>query len=218
MAPFVDFEAVRENVSLEQAMSYLGLKVKKQGDVFRGPCPSCQKGGDRALAITPGKGFYCFHVKKGGNDSTALVAHVRGISQREAGAELQERFLGTDTSSTASSTATGSNSRSTKTESEQGMQPIHTLTNDHEVIELLGLSKAVCNRIGIGYDVKGEMKGRIAFPLRLPDGTLVGYLGLATTAEMEPLILLTPDLDSKLASEKNGDDVRKFLRLAVNNG
>jgi hypothetical protein len=213
MAPQIDFAAIKEAVSLEQAKDYLGLSMKFVAGQFRSGCPTCKAGGDRALAITPNKGFYCFHVKKGG-DVIALVSHIRGCSQREAAVELQEQFLRSDTSAARRNTTT-----STKPErAPGGMQPIRTLTNDHEVIELLGLSKTVCNKIGIGYDVKGEMKGRIAFPLRLPDGTLVGYLGLATTAEMEPLILLTPDLDSKITPETKGDDVRKFLRLAVNNG
>jgi hypothetical protein len=31
--------------------------------------------------------------------------------------------------------------------------------------------------IGIGYCKRGMMKDRVAFPIRLPNGKLVGYIG-----------------------------------------
>jgi len=220
---FVDFAAIKEAVSIEEGIAFLGLKMKREGEQFRSPCPVCKKGGDRALVVTPSKGFYCFGAKKGG-DIIAFVAHIKDCGQREAGSMLQEQYC-TDTSTSTRNSTSSDNTRSKAAPpTNGGLEPLAYLSTEHPVIEALKLSETVCQALGIGYAPKGKMRGRIAFPLRLPDGTLVGYLGLATTAEMTPLILLPENLEERIApptkeeKPKPADDVRNFLRLAVNNG
>ena len=89
--PFVDFAELKTRVSIEQATQMLGLNLTPHGSQHRGPCPVCKTGGDRALVVTPAKGlFYCFAAKSGG-DAIALVAHIRGISVKDA-AWLQSRI------------------------------------------------------------------------------------------------------------------------------
>ena len=51
--PFVDFAELKTRVSIEQAMQMLGLKLVMHGSQYRGACPACQTGGDRALIVTP---------------------------------------------------------------------------------------------------------------------------------------------------------------------
>jgi CHC2 zinc finger len=87
----MDFQEIKVAVSLEKAAESLGLQLKPSGGAFRCACPKCE-GSDRQLVITPGKGWYCFNAKRGG-DVIALVAHVKGIGQREAAAALVEQFL-----------------------------------------------------------------------------------------------------------------------------
>ena len=90
--PFVDFAELKTRVSIEQAIQMLGLKLTPAGNQFRGPCPACKAGGDRALVVTPAKGlFYCF-AKKVGGDAIALTAHIRGASVKEAAEELSRAF------------------------------------------------------------------------------------------------------------------------------
>lgn len=215
----IDFAAVKAAVTFEDAIQHLALNMKKQGKTFRSPCPSCQRGDDRSLAVTPGKGYFC-HAQEKGGDVIAFVAHIRKCSQREAGAELQERFLG----QSEKPRLQAPKAQATEPPPTDGLQPLAYLTHDHPVIEALQLSGAVCQAIGIGFANKGKMRGRVAFPLRLPDGTLCGYLGLATTADMEPLILLPENLEERCSAPRKteekpqSDDVRRFLRLAVNNG
>lgn len=79
----VQFSDVKARVSLEDAARLLGLKLKQSNHQMRGPCPACPNGGERTLVITPGKGFYCWSVKKGG-DCIALAAHVRQCSPKDA--------------------------------------------------------------------------------------------------------------------------------------
>jgi hypothetical protein len=88
----VDFTAVKAAVSLEKAAEFAGLELTRNGGAYRCACPQCQKGGDRGLVITPGKGWYCFGVQKGG-DAIALVAHVKDIGQREAAELLHAAFM-----------------------------------------------------------------------------------------------------------------------------
>lgn len=80
MSTFVDFEALKSRVKIEQTIPLLDLRMRQHGEQYRGPCPACKNGGDRALAINSGKqSYYCFPQKKGG-DLIALVAHVRGMT------------------------------------------------------------------------------------------------------------------------------------------
>src|SRR5260370_24030725 len=66
--PFVDFAELKTRVSIEQTMQMLGLTLTLHGSQYRGACPVCKTGGDRALIVTPAKGlFYCFAKKIGGN-------------------------------------------------------------------------------------------------------------------------------------------------------
>jgi DNA primase len=89
----VDYDAIKQAVSIEKAARFLGLELKKHGDTFRCACPVCQQGGNRCIVITPAKAvWYCFGIKKGG-DCIYLTAHIKGIKQSEAAALLQETFM-----------------------------------------------------------------------------------------------------------------------------
>jgi DNA primase len=92
MQTFIDYAAIKAAYSFEEAVRFLGLAVEKSGDQFRGPCPVCKTGGPRGLAITPGKGFYCFGAKKGG-DVISLIAHIKGIGQKDAALLIQELLV-----------------------------------------------------------------------------------------------------------------------------
>jgi hypothetical protein len=88
----VDFAKLKEQVPIQQAAELLGLDLVPDGQAFRCPCPQCQRGGDRAIVITPAKkAYYCFAEKKGG-DCIALVAHVKGMGQRQAAEWLLEQL------------------------------------------------------------------------------------------------------------------------------
>lgn len=68
------------------------------------------------------------------------------------------------------------------------------------------------------------MNGRVVFPLRLGDGTLVGYIGLATKADQVPLLKFPDNLAEKCGAggivkeaepepPKSKDELRKLLRV-----
>ncbi len=100
------FEKIKANVGYLKVFDFLGLQMKPAnsptaGHQYRGPCPVCQRGGDRILVYTIGRASWCCHSnvcspkgqRKKGGDIIGLVAHVKGIKQTEAAKLLQDAFM-----------------------------------------------------------------------------------------------------------------------------
>src|ERR1700712_478258 len=175
MTKFVDFQEIKQRVSIEDAVKMLGLQMKPGNNQLRGPCPACKEGGDRALVITPSKSaFYCFADKKGG-DQIALVAHIQGMAVRDAAL-----FLAGDNRTSNSTVGTSQ----TVPEGESGKQgdrtlaPLSYLEADHPAVDAVGFDADFCKKHGIGYAGKGLMRGTVAIPFRDEHGTLLGYVGV----------------------------------------
>lgn len=67
---FIDFQALKQEIKIEDTVPLLGLKVSRFNDQMRGPCPTCKSGGDRALVITAAKSvYYCFAASEGSVNS-----------------------------------------------------------------------------------------------------------------------------------------------------
>lgn len=186
MGRFVDFAELKRRVSIEQVARMLRLQTKQEGDRLRAPCPACQKGDDRAIVITPAKEvFYCHAIGMGG-DCIRLAAHIREEPLPDAAAWIQAQ-LGEPTV-TGSSTVTGNstptvNSNATAeprlTKEDAALAKIAArLDPEHPVLAKLGLSTATAEKLGIGVDNRGVMRGRLCLPL-YEDGQLVGFLGLS---------------------------------------
>lgn len=161
---FIDFAELKEKVSIEDVISMLGLEMKESGEQLRGACPACD-GSDRSLVVTPSKQvFYCHEAKKGG-DLISLAAHIRMCGMKDAGQIIYDCFCSV-ADRPPEKTGTGK------------FQPLAYLEHDHEAVSALGLDVETAVRLGIGYAKKGMMRGKIAVPIRLEDGTLVGYIGI----------------------------------------
>ena len=163
----IDFTQLKKDVPIAMAASLLGLTVKQDGNQLRSACPACEKGGDRAIVITPEKGvFYCFADKKGG-DQIALVQHVLSLGTKQAGEFLAGKTEGVQTSP-----------EKKKGDEPFVLSPLSYLEVEHELVTALGFPTDVCEAVGIGYAPKGVMRGHVAIPIRLPNGKLVGYIGI----------------------------------------
>lgn len=168
---YVDFHALKQRVSVEAAAEMLGLELVQEGSQLRGPCPRCGEGGERALVVTPGKGFYCFAGNLGG-DCISLAAHVLNRSMKEAAAHILEQLT------------TTAPARAEEVASEpKPLEPLAYLIHDHAEVQALGVDAETAAELGIGYAKKGIMRGRVAIPIRTDDGTLVGYCGYAPQAD-----------------------------------
>jgi DNA primase len=190
--PFVDFAELKTRVSIEQAAQMLGLTLTLHGSQYRGACPVCQTGGDRALIVTPAKGlFYCF-AKKTGGDVIALTAHIRGIPVKEAADHL-DRTFGT----VQNSTGTVSKRHATAPQApEARKQPAFDpeayaarLDASHASLAPLGLSAETLKAWKAGYSNSGTNRGRLAIALHDRDGNTIGFAGRALGNEQPTLII-----------------------------
>ena len=176
----IDFAQLKKDVPIENAVAFLGLNLKPEGQQLRGACPTCKKGGDRTLVVTPSKGvFYCFTDKKGG-DMLALVAHIQNVPIKEAGQFIADKVKAPHTVP-----------EKKKGEEAVSLQPLEYLDMGHEAVVAVGFPEEVCKAVGIGYATKGLMRGYVAIPIRLPNGTLIGYAGIMETAKLPPTWRLT---------------------------
>lgn len=178
---FFDFEDIKSRVSLSKAAALLGLKMVRSGAQLRGPCPVCKGGGDRALVITEGKGYFCFSAKAGG-DQIALVAHIRDLAVKDAAAWLSGSTQEAPTVPVTVPPAHG-----------KVLEPLGYLEFDHAAVVAIGFDVEVAKRLGIGFAGRGMMRGTVAVPIRDEHGTLIAYIGIEGAR-------LAPDLMSNVVA------------------
>lgn len=174
---FIDFQYVKDRVPILDAAKFLQLELKESnGEVhqYRAPCPSCKAGGDRALAITPGVGYYCNAARRGG-DQIAIVAHVKGVGFRQAAELLFNHF---QLKAPPQAQAPAPSAPPATAPVATGLKPLENLDAAHELVKAINLPDTVAIKLGAGYCNKGLMRGYVALPLRLPTGQLVGYIGV----------------------------------------
>lgn len=176
MRTFIDFAEVKERVSFADAVSHLSLELRRSGNQWRGPCPTCQSGGDRALVVTEGKGFFCFAQKKGG-DQIALAAHILELSVKDAAQELAKR-AGMVTDREDRSTTVSRTVPESEGAGGSKLSPLSYLEHEHDAVVAIGFDPIVAKDLGIGYAPRGIMRGTVAVPIRDEDGILRGYIGI----------------------------------------
>lgn len=175
VSTFIDFEEVKAANPIAEVAERLGLALKKSGQQLRGPCPSGE-GGERGLVITPAKAvWYSFGLQQGG-DVLALVELVNECSTKEAA-----QFLAGNTVPLEKRTTL----HSKESAAERGFRPLDYLEPDHPAVEALGMEAEDALALGVGYAPRGVLRGFVAVPIRLEDGTLSGYIGI-TEAKLPP--------------------------------
>jgi DNA primase len=186
--PFIDFAELKERVRIEDAIPKLGLELKQRNGQWRGPCPVCQSGGERALVVTPARqAFYCFGGKTGG-DVIALAAHIRDCSVKDAAAFLAGNSAVPARNSTSSRNGSSTVPEERSKEAARSLQPLTYLQPAHQAVQALGLDEPTCDAFGAGYAPKGVMRGRLAIPIHDWAGTLLAYCGRSVKGESPTLI------------------------------
>ena len=190
--PFIDFAELKKSATMERTLEFLRLQTKQEGSQLRAPCPACAHGGDRAIVITPSKQmFYCF-AKKTGGDAIALVAHIRGISVKDAADELNRAF-----GTVQNSTGTVSKSRATAPQAQEARkQPAFDpeayaarLDASHASLAPLGISSETLRDWKAGYSNSGTNRGRLAIALHDRDGNVLGFAGRSLGDEQPSLTI-----------------------------
>jgi CHC2 zinc finger len=190
-AAYVDFAKLKERVRIEQLIPILSLTLKQNGPQYRGPCPTCRQGGDRALALNSDKrSYYCFAQGKGG-DIISLVAHIRGMTQREAALYIEQQH---GTADPKPAPAASNTAPSPAAQQARELKPLDYLQYT-EAVGGLGVSEATCKAWGAGFAPKGIMRGRFAVPIHDRQGTLLAYVGVAVTEEQSPKLLFPNGFD-----------------------
>jgi DNA primase len=165
----VDFAEVKSANPIEKVVALLNIEVTKQRNgQLRGCCPIHGGNDPRGFVITPAKGlWYCFKGC-GGGDGIALVAKVKKISPKEAaewlsvGGTVQEPVP----------------DRVPVPQSGSGFKELDYLEPDHAAVDAVGFDVETAKALGIGHAPKGILRGTVAIPIRLSDGTLAGYIGI----------------------------------------
>lgn len=165
--PFVDFASIKQDYPIQEVATALGLELEERNGQLRGKCPSGE-GDERGLVITPSKGlFFSFPQSKGG-DCISLVSFVKDMSTKDSARWIVET-LGGSSATTEENTEQGKGA---------GLKELDYLQHDHPAVESLGFESSDAKLFGIGYAPKGIMRGMVAVPIRIADGTLVGYIGI----------------------------------------
>jgi len=168
LSTFIDFTDLKERFGFVQVIDALKLPVTQRGNQWRGACPACKSGGERALVITDGKAFFCFAAHKGG-DQIALAAHVRNCSVKDAAAFIADSSAPDAEPSPKPEDQTGEG---------KSLASLPYLEHQHEAVLAIGFDPIVAQRLGIGYAPKGIMRGTVAVPVRNEQGAIQGYIGL----------------------------------------
>ena len=183
---YVDFAALKQRISIIDAVAKLGLALVETGDQMRGPCPACNSGGKRALVVTPAKqAFYCFGAHSGG-DVIALVSHIKSIGMKEAALFLSDEDE--RPANAEASTPPPEERVKGREGTSRLLKPLTYLEPDHDLVRALGIEPETCIAFGAGYAPKGIMRGRLAIPIHdWRTGDLIAYCGQTVRAETPSL-------------------------------
>lgn len=185
MAAFVDFKELKTRVSIEDAISKLGLSMIRQGTQLRSGCPICKTGGDRALTVNLEKQmFYCFAKKKGG-DCIELVAHIRNFSVSDAANFLNGIVL-PDKAKEVSVTLPQAPAAKKSSVFDPAAYAAR-LDPSHELLGNLGVAAETFVLFASGYASTGTNRKRLAIPLHDRTGNFVCYFGRTLQGE-SPLL------------------------------
>lgn len=188
---FIDFTALKAAISFEDVVGKLGLELKQSGNQWRGICPTCNSGSNRALVVTEGKGYFCFAAGKGG-DQIALAAHIQGVSVKDAAKFLAGGTVTTVPTSTSTSAQEPRQPPPTPQTDDSKLEKVAArLLHEHPEVQALGLSPARAEALSVGYIKNGVLAGRVLFPL-YEDGEVVGFLGFAK--DLVPIIKFPKNL------------------------
>ncbi|MGD0696175.1 MAG: toprim domain-containing protein [Terriglobia bacterium] len=193
--PWVDFKAVKAAVSVEMALAYYGVMLRRgHRPYLRGRCPlpgHASKSSHQSFIVNTEKNAWACHSascgasrngRTGGN-VLDFVAAMERCSLRDAALKLQDRFTVTSPPSlTARVVSLGDVRSSALAVSEESNKPLAFTLRDidqrHPYLAERGVDLNSATYFGIGfYPGKGCMEGRIVIPIHNEHGVLVAYAG-----------------------------------------
>lgn len=200
---FVDFRAVKANVSMLQILEHYGLmptfKRSQNGENLTGPCPIHGGSNPDQFKVSLTKNVWnCFSECKHGGNVLDFVAKKEDCSIREAAVRVATWFnIGDDivygefdeTPHRAPSRVQEGPTPPRKAEASTGEatppikenKPLGFLLKGidpgHPYLDERGIDDITRVHFGLGFCSKGTMAGRIAIPICNPEGKTVAYAG-----------------------------------------
>lgn len=186
MSAFVDFKTLKDTIPIADVLAWLGIELKPSANgQLRGPCPIHRGSNPREFVVTPSKGLYFCFAGCGGGDIIKLVANYRKIGTREAAEEIAGHFGNSTVTASGNGTVPG---KGTVPQNEKaGFNPLTYLEAQHEAVQALGVSPAICTTFGAGFAPKGILRGRLAIPIHSTSGGLLAYCGRTVKGESPTL-------------------------------
>jgi DNA primase len=186
MENFVDFDAIKREVTIQQVLEHYGLLqgLRQHGDALTGPCPLHQGHNPTQFRVSLAKNcFICFGDCHRGGSIVDFVSLKEGIGIRQAGQLLQDWFQ-------VHARSTHGDGRNGKkphppVASADGEEPenrplgfsLGGLDTRHPYLKERGLDDQTLRVFGLGYCRVGWLTGRIAIPIHNARGELVAYAG-----------------------------------------
>jgi hypothetical protein len=159
----LNFAEIKSRFSFSQVIHLLELDLKKNGNEWRGPCPTCRGSTDRTLVVTEGVGFKCFTSKAGGSQLD-LVSHIQGVSLKEAAEWLDSQ--GPERPPQRQQLE----GKFDRAKYQAGLNRNHELLKD--------IPEELVTRLDLGVPDRGSLKGLVNIPLYDQSGAFVAYCGV----------------------------------------
>lgn len=199
---WVDFNAVKRVVSIEMAIAYYGLMLRRiHGPYLRGRCPlpsHTSKSSIQSFIVNTQKNAWVCHSDscvasrggRSGGNVLDFVAAMERCSIRDAALKLQDWFSVTPVSSQQIIAATRGDPIYTPTAAEENNKPLAFklwgVDPDHAYLAVRRVDSNTAAYFGVGfYSGKGSMEDRVIFPIHNEDAVLVAYAG-RTLGQSEP--------------------------------
>lgn len=199
---FIDFKAVKAAVTMEQVLEHYGVLAKfvKKGDSLNGPCPIHKGENPTQFRVRLSKNIWnCFSKCKRGGNVLDFISRMEDVSIHAAALKAIEWFQ-LDAESVARDSDHAEENKEAEPQSKSTREPkkseskqpsadyasvpnkplkfrLEKLERSHPYLANRGFTIETLVDFGSGYCSKGIMAGRIAIPIRNPDGEVVAYAG-----------------------------------------
>ena len=191
---WVDFRAVKRTVSMEMALAYYGVMLRRiHGSCLRGRCPlpsHSSRSSVQSLIVDEEKNAWACHSSscvasrggRTGGNVLDFVAAMERCSVRDAALKLQEWFAVAAISPPGRQIIAVAEGLRAFTDTPEPNKPLpFTLWGidlHHPYLGKRRVDLETATNFGIGfYPGKGSMEGRIVIPIHNEDGILVAYAG-----------------------------------------
>lgn len=198
--PFVDFRAIRAQITMEQVLEHYGVlgTFKRSGSRLSGPCPIHGGSNPSQFRVDTDKNLWnCFSECKHGGNVLDFIAKKEDVSIHEAALKACEWFhipldevkAAKNTEDPPTSESAERPNRKPKSEPKAASDDrtpnpplkfrLEKLDRSHPYLAERGLSQETVIDFGLGYFTgeKGLMVERIVIPIHNVKGEVVAYAG-----------------------------------------